>query len=326
MLTAEHLRRRGLSPRRRLLHVLGSNRISSMPMFCLELIQVLPDYAHTVLCQADVEDIDRTWMWSVQVTGAELLHSDWRRTEHVPSSLSKACSAVIMYDTWINVIGSTPTIYYRYNSDVDDSCVSAVISPRGELSMPPAIRSRAFRGVRRDASNPKFTVSVLSSGREDRYPITLIQYLARHLDADIRLVVSEPGARPLDTAGHDVWRLPIMIDAPLKGLQMSDVAVYAHEPLRCPEHTPYGRLCAELVASGVPVVCERVGAPARMYQEGTHVLFFNEPEEALAGIETLRHNPDLRESLRASGQLIGSQQDISVHLGMFRDILRSVGA
>ena len=113
-----------------------------------------------------------------------------------------------------------------------------------------------------------------------------------------------------------------MLEAALKGIQLADVAIYAHAPTYT---TPYGRLSVEMLAAGVPVICERRGA-VRRYQDRKHVLFFNTRTQILDHVEDIRTNPVLAETLVANGQLLASWEDITIHIGELKRILRTLGA
>ena len=315
-------------PKRRLLHVLDTNKIDSMSVFALELIQLMPEYHHTVWAYADPSTMDITWMLAMQAAGANLLHTDNRT--HTDGNHYGAC---IFYDTAVHSSidrpGDIPIIYYQYHNDPyfqPDVLIHAGMYPEGDyvdVAMPPAIRSRVFASTGRQRSGDMFSVGIFSSGRKDKYPADLIKYFMDNIPDDMRLIHTaiKDGPKPARNKPN-VWMVPLMMDAVLKGLTMSDVSIYAHGPNYT---TKWGRLCFELLSSGKPMICERRGAPVRLLKDKVHTLFFDTPEEALQLVKMLRQSPDVGGQLGANGRMLAGWQDIATHLGTLKTVLRAVG-
>ena len=100
-------------PRRRLLHILNTNAIDTMSVFALELIQLLPEYGHTVRVYGDPRTMDHTWMLAMQAAGVNLLHDDVRAM----ITHSSGFGAVVAYDVPdVRVSEDVPAIYYQYHN------------------------------------------------------------------------------------------------------------------------------------------------------------------------------------------------------------------
>lgn len=316
-------------PGRRLLHVLNTNRIDSMSVFALELIQLLPMYNHTVQVHADPVTIDYTWMLAMQAAGANLLHCNNQRVIAGPVGYG----AIVVYDKPdVMVTDDMRVVYYQYHNPPSfepDIILKPVKTDLDHdyrvFEMPPAIRYRVFSGAHKSPGDSIFTVGIFSSGRPDKYPRALIQHFMDNASDDMRILFS-PSEVPVKSTVKTNTKLvvvPKMIDAVYTGLSMSDVVIYAHEPSYT---TPWGRLCFELLSSGKPVICEQSGMTKQLLKDGIHTLFFNNPGEAMQNIKKLRQNPGLGEQLGANGRLLAGRQDITAHLGTFKTVLKAVGA
>lgn len=312
-------------PRRRLLHILNTNQIDSMSVFALELIQLLPEYNHTVWVYADPSKMDNTWMLAMQATGANLLH-----VERSGELNAADFGAGIVYDMPdVDCYGNKPVIYYQYHHEpcFDPDIVLQPYEYRychKTFKMPPAIRSRVFASVGRQPKTNPFSVGIFSSGRPDKYPAALIKYFMDNIPDDMRLIHTAIKGGPVPSRPRpNVWMVPLMLDAVLKGMSMSDMAIYAHGP---DYTTKWGRLCFELLSTGKPVICERRGNLMDLMNDRVHTRFFNTPEEAMELVKMLRQNPDVGEQLGANGRMLAGWQDINTHLGTLKTVLRMVGA
>lgn len=323
-------------PRRCLLHLLSTSDIDSSTVFALELIQNMDNYGHTVIYADPPGSMPETLMWALQAYGVNLLQVDsFNAIDRV-----EEYAAAIAYNVGGELNLPIPTIYYAYNTFSAGVAHDVLIAPseymRAQLRsrwnvtpdyvMPPAVRSRMFRGLKRNAeTNQPFTVGIFSSGRPNKYPKRCIEQLMEYVPDDVRLIfthLSEKGAKP-KRRRPNIWMVPKMLDAALKGLQLSDVAIYAHSD----DHvSTYGRLCMEMLATGVPVICQRKGAPASILEDGKHVLFFDRHSEIIPRIRLLRQDPRLGEMLGANGQLFASWHDITIHVGTIKGVLRTLGA
>ena len=317
-------------PRRRLLHILGTSALDSMSVFALELIQMLPEYNHTVWMYDEPASLDMTLLMAMQAAGVNLLHVD------KGGELNAAgFGAGIVYDVpYVDCYGNKPVIYYKYQNE---PCFNPdiILTPNKSLDdhreyfMPPAIRTRIFGSVgnRKQWQSinvvDSFSIGIFSSGRADKYPADLIKYFMDNLPDDMRLIHTaiKGGPKP-DKQKPNVWMVPLMLDAVLKGMAMSDVAIYAHGP---DYTTKWGRLCFELLSTGKPVICERRGGPMQLLKDKVHTMFFETPAEAMELVKMLRQNPDVGEQLGANGRMLAGWQDIATHLGTLKTILRAVG-
>lgn len=316
-------------PGRKLLHVLSSNQLGSMACFASDVIQTLgAEYSHTVVYPAGDGLPDQSVMMNIQMSADFLGVADINCMPGV-----SAYSAAIVYDQPQGACQlPIPTIYYAYsgyNPDVRNDvlvapCAYAAclwrLSP--DYIMPPAVRSRMLRRVYLGKDAGPFTVGVVSSNNNDRYPLSVVTHLQDNLPKSWRLLCTDHPQIRTRKASRQTWLVPRMLDATIKVMQMSQVLIYAHD-----NYTPaYGRLCLELLASGVPVICQRSGAPAALYRDGVELTFFDTPEEIVPIIESLRQWPAAVEALASNAQLRASWEDLSIHVGTLKGILRKLGA
>lgn len=322
----------GNEPRRKLLHVLPSIKLDTMAVFALRVIQNTPDYHHVVVHTDDPGGVGDHYMWHMQATGADLFALD--SVDNMLPDIN-TFAAAILYDPRERITLPIPVIYYAYSTYREDVKCDALIAPgdyavnrlniNPDYIIPPAIRSRNMRSLYRTAKkkvNRPFTIGLFSSGAGDKYPVGVANYLLQKLDKRIRLFLTyNAGVTKLQRPGTHY--LPVVLDANLRGMTECDILIYAHGQKYAPS---YGRHCLEMLASGIPVLCERRGAPAEMYKDGTELLFYNKPDELRDYIEELHKNESLAEGLGANAQLRASWQDLLTHIGTLKGVLRGLGA
>jgi hypothetical protein len=292
----------------------------------LELIQLMSEYNHTVWVYGNPATMDITWMLALQATGASLLHVEAGSGELKAADFG----AGIVYDVPnIDCYGNKPIIYYQYqhepcfDPDIILKPIKSTSDTNKVFEMPPAVRNRVFSSYAKRQADAPFTVGIFSSGRPDKYPAELIQYFMDNVPDDIRMIHTaiKDGPKP-NKPRPNVWMVPLMLDAVLKGMSMSDMAIYAHGPNYT---TKWGRLCFELLSTGKPVICELRGAPTELLEDKVHTMFFDTPEGAMKLVKMLRQNPHVGEQLGANGRMLAGWQDIATHLGTLKTVLRAVG-
>jgi hypothetical protein len=293
------------------------------------MLMHLGEYHHTIMHSTPMQLLDGPLVWALQALGADVLQiTDCYR---IPEP--RKYTAAILYDIPMAPPLPIPTILYAYHNTPVHAYTDVTIVPTEVMAsqipadvvvIPPAIRSRAMRGIRKNRKPQPYTLGLFSSGELGKYPSELVRWLMAHIPNDTRLIISQvdPTVRPRDSR-KQVWQIPVMLEATLKGIQMSDVVIYAHSS---DYTTPYGRLSAEMLAGGVPVICERRGAVTTRYEDRKHVLYFDDPEQILHHVETLRTNTVMAETLAANGQMLASWDDMTIHIGEIKRLLRMLGA
>ena len=329
--------------RPKLAHVLPDLRVGGCLLFIYDLAAALTGYQHVLLYETSPTAVDPDVLWISQMFGLDVQQAPMITEETIAAG---QYSAAILYSVkGHDRIGDVvPTIYYAYgeydNTPHDNILIACskyavTTNSRGEkiehilpdYVIPPAFNSRALR-AHKDAKGG--TIGILSTA--DNYPYELVAYFAAKLPAAaLKLVISTPTARPEMLANwqaisSSTQRLffaavkPTAASSYMKGL---DILVYGSGA----EHFPaYGRLAMEAMASGLPVVCERKGAPAELLTDNEHVMMFDSPEEAYDKALFLHEHRDIAERLAANAALWASWQDISVNIGRIKGILRMLGA
>jgi hypothetical protein len=325
-----YVRRWNLNQRRTLLHIVPELRLGSVTVYLRELMQHLPDYHHVVWHATPMTDVNDTLIWALQVTGADILQV--YDMQCLPNA--DQYDVAIVYDSPVPLQLTIPIIHYAYHTAPDQDYADLTLVPSGYMLrklqsthpaarvLVPGIRSRALRGLRRKHHNNTYTLGVFSSDEPGKYPYDLVAWLADNIPDDVGLVLSNTAALTAHKS-RTLRYVPIIMDAALKGLQMVDVALYAHGNDYI---TPYGRMVTEIQASGTPVICERRGALIDRYVDRQHVLFFDNNEQILTHLTSLRHDNNMAETLSANGQLLASWEDITIHIGELKRILRMLGA
>ena len=90
-------------------------------------------------------------------------------------------------------------------------------------------------------------------------------------------------------------------------------------------HEPYSRTVMEAMAFGRPVICEMKGCFPELFEHQNNILMFNNTDEAVNYIYKVKKDEKLKSSLALNGQLRSSWDDISIHIGKFKKLLRMIG-
>ena len=188
-----------------------------------------------------------------------------------------------------------------------------------------------MRRLRMRSKLPTFTVGILSSGADNKYPSTLVMDLLSKLPDDITVYCTVLPKYPhagvplaIDTR-LATGKLIGCVRKPLAGLYYLlhlDVLVYGTGQTY---YEPAGRFVIEAAAAGVPVVCERRAFFAEELEHGWNALTYSTADEAIEHVMRLKADTELREQLTANAQLWASWFDTAVHMGKFKALLRELG-
>lgn len=327
---------------RRLLHILNDGHISGQNMLALSVVQELTGYTHTAVILDEPDEAEQTYVWTLLAAGADVLYSD--TVPYTYGAGQEEYAAILLHGlsgpNRVALPAHIPRIYYAYY-DCDPNVPRDVtifpseyarkynVDGRAHLAVPddaevvpPGINARTLRRIS-DVPDKKFTVGLLSTTSPGKYPIGLLDRLAKDLPSDIRIVTTSGPALKKYMGTGRIWAVPQMVDATLKGINMSNIVVYASAP---GYFTPYGRTCMEALAAKRAVICESRGAPSELLQDGRHALMFDDYADVAKKILYLRSKPNVADKLAATGQVLASWHDVSVHAGELRGILHSLGA
>jgi hypothetical protein len=327
-------------------HLLPDLQVSGKLLFAADVIRALPGYHHAILYEADPLKMPEEAVLMLQAAGTDVLH-----TPHTQPALQHhPYSAAILYD----IVGcpglgrTVPSIYYSYGEyDPEVGADLVVCSSEyartharngaercipSDMIIPPAMNTRAVRGWA--AWHEPLTIGIISSGNHDKFPYALTKYLVEHAESkNYKVLVSlldrysDPTFK--EWLDEQATRSPRLLYGPVRPtagthyLRYCNVLVYG---TATGYYEPFGRVVAEALAMGMPVVCERKGAFQELLQDRTNVLFYDTPEEALEQALYLYTHRDAAEKLAANGVLWASWQDITVHTGRIKGLLRMLGA
>ena len=327
---------------RKLGHIINSLDITSALMFTIDLINALDDYSHYIISTTPSKGYDYDTLWYLQSIGINVIFSDKLTQEQLAKE--KLAGAICYNTTGMPDIGAiAPSIYYSLgNSDAGANCQLTVAASDVGIQaeehgvnlayhyvIPPGINTRSLRYFPKQDS--AFIVGIITTGANGKYPGEFVIKFLALLDKDIPVAIStlnnynHPGVPlALDARGKNgnLIKCPLKITAGLYYMARCDVLVYA-TPAAYTE--VYSRTVVEAMAFGRPVICERKGCFPRLFEDKVNVLMFDTPEEAVDHVHRLRKDNNQRKSLALNGQLRASWEDISIHAGKFRNILRKIG-
>ena len=331
-----------------LVHIMPELRVSGDYSFMTAVVRQLnKQYAHTLLYESDPITVDPDLIYQAQLTGMNVLQTD-RITQDVIDS-SEYTGAILYNVTDRPGIGKVvPSVYYSagiYDSEVGASVVVpcsdfAAIHGRREpyitqldksLVVGPMIETRSLRRVK--TPDHTYTVGMITSGTHDKYPCDLVMQLLGRLPEDVCVMMTtmpayrNPGMLlAIDDRAdrtRQLTRCPVTVTGMMKYLPSLDVLIYGSAK---DHYEPAGRLVLEAMALGKPVICERKGVFETILEHGVNAMLYNTVDEAIAYFELIRKDQEMTKKLRTNAQLRASWEDVSVHAGKLRRILRSIGA
>jgi len=304
-------------------------------------------YAHTLLFDSSLRDVDRHCVLYTRSCGAQVLHADLITPEVIAAG---GYTGAILYNVENRQgIGAVlPSLYYSHgiydpnvvaDLTVPSSTYAAKIDRRGndldldpEWVIPPFLQTRSMRRVK--GPTRPFTVGILTSGYMNKYPGEFVIQMMHHLPDDTGIILNvmseypHPGVKLAiadrqKRVGKSMLAVPIMPSMAIRYLIGVDALIYAGAP---DHHEPYGRLIVEAMAFGKAVICERRGAPAEYLEHGVNALLFDTPEEAVDHVARIQKDTKARQMLGVNAQLWASWQDSSAHIGRLKRALRMIGA
>jgi glycosyltransferase involved in cell wall biosynthesis len=305
--------------------------------------QLRQAYAHTVICEDDLCAVPDELLWHIQGAGAELLNVDV--IERFDIADTEADAAIMYNVTGHPGIGTVvPTVYYSYGVRDDTVGADTVVACSEYASrrlrdgtlvsapdavIPPMIQARSFR--RLESPNHNFRVGIITSGAYDKYPCKSVIRLLSDIPDDIEVLVSTLPKYPhlgVELAIQSRIERNAAIACPVRPaigvryLLACDVVVCCSDE----KHSePYGRTAVEAMALRKAVLCENRGNYPHIIDHGVNALLYNDLDQALNYIEQLRSDDTMRTKLGTNAQMWAAWQDVSVHIGDFRRILKAIG-
>lgn len=341
----------------KLAHVVSDLTVGSVTAHVLDLVQVMPEYNHTVLFEGNVLQADTNLMHALSMAGAQLIHVS--RTaerssigapsygEVTPAMLRDGGYAGGILHSLAGHAGlgkAIPSLYYAYG--VYDPAVEADIvvcctdysRRHGRVILKytdilkdapvihPGIQSRYIRNIKRD--NAKMVVGMCSSSVYDKFHEPLARYLITRLDATVPLciVTNATIKQRLQTVAYEC-RKPVTLvegNGTINNRIYKTVDILVHG-FRHGYHSPYTRTAIEAMCAGIPVVCQRSGFLSEQLTHGKHCLFFDTRKEALDHVNLLLREPETAKQLGLNGRLWAMGQDIIVYTNELRVLLRQLG-
>lgn len=304
-------------------------------------------YRHTLLFESDLLATDPELYYQAQGYGMDTLHVD----AITPEVLDAAdFTGAILYNVTDHPgIGKVmPSMYYSYG--VYDPEVGGTVVPCSKhacvtrrdpfaryqtklddaLVIPPMVPTRELR--RKKSTPHPFTVGILTSGAYDKYPCRVVMELLNKIPNDITLLITklpkykhigmELALESRKSECKNTFTCTPAMGATIRYLASVDVLVYASDDAH---DEPYGRLVVEAMALGKPVICENRGAFKDTIEHGVNAFLFNTTDEIIEHINRIRRDSDMTELLGANAQMWASWQDITVHIGKLKRVLREIG-
>lgn len=328
-----------------LLHVYPTLRIGALASMLLELPAQFPDYHHVLLYEVSPRTVDLTLVAQLQAAGFELLEVE-DITEELVWELNAA--AAILYDTAgpkHRKLGAVvPSVYYSYHNCDPDIIAEATVRPSEfqldctgkkitrphDLLMPPLLNTRSLRDVAGQPALP--TVGLIMSHRTAKFPYAVAQELATSLPSGTRFLMSVFDGFDWDSAARVAIRggklastgqtpCAQVPNAAMAYLAHCDVVVYATDPRRV---TGYGRVVMEAMALGKTVVCSATDVFSMRLRHRIDALLFSTPGEAAALTLAALKEASIRDRLGAAAQLTAASDDLTLHVGKLKRLLRMI--
>ena len=342
---------RGLNLRRlddardTLLHVYPTLRIGALASMLLEIPAQFPDYHHVLLHEVSPRVVDLSLVAQLQAVGFELLEVP-DITEELVWELNAA--AAILYDVYgkkhKNLGTVVPSVDYAYHhcdpaivadvtirpSRFDYDCTGTKITRPYDLVLPPLVNTRGLRGIAGQLAAP--TVGLIMSHTAGKFPYGVAQALAAKLPPTTRFLMSVFDAFDWDAAAWATIRsgqlvnkgptpCPQIPNAAMAYLSHCDVVVYATDTGRT---VGYGRTVTEAMALGKTVVCSASDVFSTRLSHKIDALLFTTPEEAAALTVATLKDADVRARLGAAAQLTAAKDDLTLHVGKLKRLLRMI--
>lgn len=330
--------------RPRLIHVLPNLEVSGCYNLLVTLMSELKSaYAHTVLIESDLTQIDYSLVMNIQACGGDVIAVAAITPETIGSI---DASGVILYNVTGHAgIGKVyPTIYYSYGVYDSDPGESAVVSCScyarnwrrcgdqaeiGGTVIPPMIQSRGLRQLR--SQKTKFRVGLITSGAYDKYPCGSAIRLLGGLPDDMELLITtlpkyrHPGVLLALEARKDRRAVRLCPVKPMAGIRY----MLACDVIICcsagNHGEPFGRGAVEAMAMRKPVVCENRGNYPNIIEHGVNGLLYDKVEQAIEYVEQLKGNTEMARKLGINAQMSAGWYDTSVHIGDLKQLLRKLG-
>lgn len=337
------------SLREHIVHVMPVLESNGVYNFMIDLVLALPDYAHTLLYETAPDETDPETVMYAQGSGMNVL-----QTEEITAEClcRKDYTGAILY----NVVGhagvsnNLPSIYYSYgicdelgsqgtdiivpcsNYACDTARDGSKLALDKDLVVPPMLRTRKLREF---TFNDKRTiVAILTSGSYGKYPCKLVMELLPKLPNDVIVLLTtlskyaHPGM-PLaidswiNEQGNKIIKCAVRPGCGLRYLMQSNMFIHASAE---GHYDPYSRMIIEAMSLQVPVICERNFATRTgMVQHEATGLLYSSTDEIVENINRLQDDCEFRVTLLEQAHVVAEQEDVSIHIGKFKRILRSVG-
>jgi len=327
-----------------LVHVLPRLEVSGCYAFALTLIRNLKNYSHTVLYENDLLSMNPDYVWHLQAAGASVLNVDLITPETVEQA--RATGAILYNVREHPGIGDVlPTIYYSYG-DYDSTPGSSVVVPCSrfasrtlrdgtaveldeELIVPPAIIARGLRAI--ESKQHAFTVGVLTSGAYNKYPGAITVKLLSLLPKGLRMMLTvlprydHPGmALAVDSRAEteEILLCPARPNMGIHYLLECDVLICASSEKH---HEPYGRMAVEAMAMGKTVICENRGVYPQLVEHGVNGFLYDSPEDILGYINKIDTDKSILNRIGVNARMRAGWEDVTVHTGKIKRVLRMIG-
>ena len=327
----------------KLVHILPTAGVSGELMFVIDLIKDLSEYNHYIIFEKFDTKIDFDIIWLLQSVGANVLFVDYL----TPEILAKEQpSGAIIYNLegHSGIGAACPSIYYSFGTydplikcdmvisaseyACEHDCKGNKLNLDKEYVIPPAINTRVLRYYNKQDDN--FIVGLITSGTRNKYPCSfVIDLLSKLKDTPLALTILDnykhPGIQLAISEYAKTRKLitcPLKITAGLYYIAHCDVLIYATADNY---FEPYSRTVTEAMAFGRPVICENRGCFPTLFEHNNNMLMFNMVDEAIEHINKLKKDKTMRSMLGLNAQLRSSWEDISIHSGKIKKVLRMIG-
>lgn len=317
-------------------HVVHELSVNAKTIHIFDMASKLQGYRHGVIFY-DTPNTDNTALFTLMGFGIEVVGVD-PKTTISPKHLETYQGAIFHNIAGHPGLGKTcPSVFYGYSGENPEISASAnvVINPaltgnNVHISeyIPLGVPARMLKQYKADTDT--FTVGIIDTGVNNKYPMNLVRHFLTYLPKDIRLVLSTPSKhreelmylakqRPENTI-----LTPVTAQPDRRNIRRIDVLVRGYAP----NYTSYySKTAIEAMAMGIPVIYENKGYLSEHLIPKHHALSFEpgDSAQALQHVLTLQTDETQYNTLAANGKLWAMGNDQTVYMNQFNRLLKQIG-
>ena len=317
-------------------HIVHELSVNAKTIHIFDMASKLQGYRHSIICYA-TDNTDTSLLAVMMRSGIDVVGVDTNTT--IPPEHLKDYHGAIFH----NIAGhaklgtACPSVFYGYSGENAEIEATANVVIHPDLTgthtytskhIPQGIPARMLRRLK--VPTDKFTVGIVDTGVNNKYPMNLVRHFLTYLPEDIKLVLSAPDhlreelvhlakQRPDST-----FLIPVTAYPDRRVIRQIDVLVRGYAP----KYTSYySKTAIEAMAMGIPLIYENKGYLSEHLIPEHHALSFEigDSAQALQHVLTLQTDETQYNTLAANGKLWALGNDQTVYMNQFNRLLKQIG-